>query len=126
MTRRRLRDPAELVTDPGVLEPTATLEVFGSIATVSVGGRAILPHRGQWLAARQRRVEAYGWFDELPTGRYRQSVVHLQKGRAATEQGLHEAWCRLEPGGRLLLAGGNELGVKSAVKRLAAVVVDEP
>jgi 16S rRNA (guanine1207-N2)-methyltransferase len=46
-------------------------------------------------------------------------VVHLQKGRAATWHALGEAWARLESGGRLLLVGGNELGIKSAVKRLA-------
>lgn len=126
MTRRRPRDSAELITDPGVLEPTPTLEIFGWTAAAAVGGCAVVPHRGRWLAARQRSVEAVGWFGEVPCGGYTQAVVHLQKGRAATEQGLHEAWRRLEPGGRLLLVGGNALGVKSAIKRLAAALGDEP
>jgi 16S rRNA (guanine1207-N2)-methyltransferase len=126
MMRRRPRDSAELVTDPGVLEPTPTLEIFGWTATAEVGGCAVVPHRGRWLAARQRSVEAFGWFGDVPCGGYTQAVVHLQKGRAATEQGLHEAWRRLEPGGRLLLVGGNELGIKSAIKRLASVLESQP
>mgnify|MGYP000544277341 CR=1 FL=1 len=57
--------------------------------------------------------------DDSARGPYQQAVVHLQKGRAATEEGLAEAWDQLAPGGRLLLVGGNDLGIKSAVKRLA-------
>jgi 16S rRNA (guanine1207-N2)-methyltransferase len=126
MPRRKATEPAELVTDPGVLEPRPTLEVFGSVAVAAVGGVAILPHRGRWLAARGGGIEARGWFDPNAGGPFDQAVVHLQKGRAATEQAVVEAWGRLEPGGRLLLAGGNDLGVKSAVKRFSAAFGEDP
>ena len=126
MGRRSQSDPAELITDPGVLHATPTLEVFDHRAAAAVGGVSVVPHRGRWRAARKRGVDARGWFDDELDGGFTQAVVHLQKGRAATEQGLAEAWNRLDTSGRLLLAGGNQLGVKSAVKRLTSVIGVEP
>ncbi len=119
MVPRPPSSPIDLLGDPGVLKSTPTLEIFGHKAVGAVGGVAILPNRGAYLIARRSKLAARGWFDDSTQGPYHQAVVHLQKGRAATEEGLFEAWSRLSPGGRLLLAGGNELGVKSAVKRLA-------
>jgi 16S rRNA (guanine1207-N2)-methyltransferase len=119
MVPRPSPSPADLLADPEVLEPTPTLEIFGDAAVAATGGVAVLPHRGRWLRARAAGLDAVGWFDDNARGPFRQAVVHLQKGRAATEEGLAEAWDRLAPGGRLLLAGGNDLGIKSAVKRLA-------
>ena len=119
MVPRPSSSPADLLADPGVLEAVPTLEVFGDAAVAETGGIAVLPHRGRWLRAREAGFEAVGWFDDSTRGPYRQAVVHLQKGRAATEEGLAEAWDRLAPGGWLLLVGGNDLGIKSAVKRLA-------
>ncbi|MEE4272298.1 MAG: methyltransferase [Thermoanaerobaculales bacterium] len=126
MSRRSAPDPAELVTDPGVLDATPTLEVFDHRAAAAVGGVAVVPHRGRWRDARKQGVEARGWFDDNLGEKFTQAVVHLQKGRAATEQGLAEAWSRLRHRGRLLLVGGNQLGVKSAVKRLTSVIGVEP
>ncbi|MEX1310888.1 MAG: methyltransferase [Candidatus Sulfomarinibacteraceae bacterium] len=119
MAHRRSSTPSDLLADPGVLEPVPTLEVYDHAAVAETGGIAVLPHRGRWLRAREAGLPAVGWFDDSTGGPYRQAVVHLQKGRAATEEGLAEAWDRLAPGGRLLLVGGNDLGIKSAVKRLA-------
>lgn len=124
MNRRPPSDPARLVTDPGVLEPVPTLEVFGSDGVSRVGGEAILPHRGEWLRAREGGLNAIGWFGDEPQTRFSQAVVHLQKGRAATQEGLARAWRRLDDDGRLLLVGGNDLGIKSAVKRLSAVFAE--
>lgn len=103
-----------------MLESVPTLEVYGRAAATEHGGTAVLPHRSEWLVARERDVDAIGWFDDSARGPFDQAVVHLQKGRAATAAGIVEAWERLAPGGRLLLVGGNNLGIKSAVKRLAA------
>ncbi len=125
MSRRPSSRPFELLTDEGVLDPAPTLEVFGSAGVSKVGGEAILPHRGEWLRARENGLSATGWFGDEPQSRFSQAVVHLQKGRAATQEGLARAWSRLDAGGRLLLAGGNDLGIKSAVKRLSTVF-DEP
>jgi 16S rRNA (guanine1207-N2)-methyltransferase len=122
MLRRSRSRPNELLTDEEVLDPVPTLEVFGSAGVTAVGGEAILPHRGEWLRARERGLFPRGWFDDQRQTCFHQAVVHLQKGRAATEDGLARAWSRLEGGGRLLLAGGNELGIKSAVKRLATTL----
>ncbi|HSL16929.1 MAG TPA: methyltransferase [Methylomirabilota bacterium] len=120
MSRRPRSSPAELLGDPGVLGPEPALEAFGSAAVAAVGGVAVLPLRGDWLRARAADVVAVPWWPDAGADRFAQVVVHLQKGRAATWQALAEGWRRLDPGGRLLLLGGNDLGVKSAVKRLAA------
>jgi len=120
MARRPSSSAADLLLDPGVLDAVTTLEIFDSQAVAATGGLSVLPRRGAWLDAQQAGIDARGWFDLSVPTRFTQVVVHLQKGRAATWQGLAEAWDRLEPGGRLLLAGGNDLGIKSAVKRLSA------
>ncbi len=116
---------ADLVGDPGVLEPASTLEVFGFAANGKTGGISVLPLRTDWLRAREGRIEAVPNWTAVPDLRFTQAVVHLQKSRAATWHALGEAWVRLEPDSRLLLVGGNELGVKSAVKRLSGEL-DQP
>ena len=114
--RERLR---ELVSEPGVLEPVPVLELFGWLGVARVGGRAVLPWREDWLAAQAQGVHAAARpGKDGEEDRFSQALVHLQKSRGATWYGLQEAWKRLEPEGRLILIGGNDLGVKSAVKRL--------
>jgi len=105
--------------DPDVIDPSPTLEVFGFAAVATTGGTAVLPRRDDWLDARASGVQAVPDWNDLPINGVSQAVVHLQKGRAATWHALGAAWARLEPGGRLLLVGGNDLGIKSAVKRLS-------
>lgn len=125
MAHRPKTTAADLLGDPGVLDPGPVLEVFGFRAVVEAGGISVLPRRGDWLRARDKEITAVPGWDEGPAGGFSQAVVHLQKGRAATWQGLSEVWQRLTPGGRLLLVGGNELGIKSAVKRLSGEL-DQP
>ncbi len=119
MSSRPRAAPLDLIGDAGVLEPSPVLEVYGAGAVAAVGGIAVLPRRSDWLQARETGVNAIPGWSDVPTGEYRQAVVHLQKGRDAAWQGLAEGWQRLEEGGRLLLVGGNDLGIKSAVKRLS-------
>jgi 16S rRNA (guanine1207-N2)-methyltransferase len=109
---------AELVLDPGVLADAPVLEVFGWGGVATVGGNAVLPWRAHWLAAHSSGAPGIPSVDELEPDRFAQAVVHLQKGHAATWWGIDQAWRRLRPGGRLLLCGGNELGIKTAVRRL--------
>jgi len=115
----------ELVLDPGVLAPTPTLEFGGHRAAAQTDGVAILPWRSAWLAAEAAGVRAHPRIDDLQGGLFEQALVHLQKSRDATWCDLAAAHRRLAPGGRLLLCGGNELGVVSAVKRLAREL-DQP
>ncbi len=107
-----------LIHDDGVLSEGTVLEIFGWKAVETRGGLSILPRRDQWLEALRHGVEAVGLPSGFSEGAFPQAVVHLQKGRAATQEGLTVAWENLEPDGRLVLVGGNELGIKSAVKRL--------
>jgi 16S rRNA (guanine1207-N2)-methyltransferase len=125
MAQRSRPTASDLLSDPGVLDHVPTLEVFGFAAVTTTGGAPVLPLRTEWLQAREDRIEAVSNWADVSAGRWAQAVVHLQKGRAATWQGLSEAWRRLDPGGRLLLVGANELGVKSAVKRLSGEL-DQP
>jgi 16S rRNA (guanine1207-N2)-methyltransferase len=106
-----------LLLDAGVLSDEPVLELYDSVAVRKHGGLSVLPRRDRWLEAMGAGVEAVG-LPERAGGTFPQAVVHLQKGRAATEQGLAAAWNHLEVGGRLVLVGGNDLGIKSAVKRL--------
>jgi len=101
------------------------LEFYGWKAVEPRGGLAVLPRRDDWLEALAAGVEAVGLPDRVAEGTFSQAVIHLQKGRAATQEGLATAWKNLAPGGRLLLVGGNELGIKSAVKRLAVELDQE-
>jgi len=109
---------AGLILDAGVLSDSPVLEVFGWGGVASVGGTAVLPWRAHWLAANSSGAPGIPSVDEIEEERFDQAVVHLQKGHAATWWGLDQAWSRLKPGGRLLLCGGNELGIKTAVQRL--------
>jgi 16S rRNA (guanine1207-N2)-methyltransferase len=133
MAERRPKTP--LVLDPGVLDDTPVCELGGFDAVAEVGGIAILPWRHDFLRAEaaafdalesdaQRRVAPES--RALPNASFEQCVVHLQKGRSGTWADLAEAWRLLRPGGRLLLEGGNALGVTSAVKRLAEELDQRP
>lgn len=108
----------ELILDPGVLAPTPSLEFGGQRAAAGTDGVAILPWRRAWLAAEAAGVRAHPRAAALGEARFDQALVHLQKSRDATWTDLALAWRHLSPGGRLLLCGGNDLGVVSAVKRL--------
>ncbi|RLE34261.1 MAG: hypothetical protein DRJ61_05530 [Acidobacteria bacterium] len=110
---------SDLLLDPGILSNDPVLELYGWKAVEARDGLAVLPRRDDWLQALRSGVEAVGLPDRVAEGRFSQAVVYLQKGKAATQEGLATAWKNLVPGGRLLLVGGNELGIKSAVKRLA-------
>jgi 16S rRNA (guanine1207-N2)-methyltransferase len=126
VTRRRKISVSDLLGDPGVLDETPTLEVFGFEAVSKVGGVAVLPHRRDWLDARAAGITAQPEHDEPDPGSFNQAVVHLQKSRDATWQALHETWRRLDSHGRLLLIGGNNLGIKSAIKRLTGELGHTP
>jgi 16S rRNA (guanine1207-N2)-methyltransferase len=108
----------ELIFDPGVLKDEALCEFQGYGAAERHGGVAILPWRAAWLEATAAGVAALGSAPSRDEGSFRQGLVHLQKSRAATWRDLGHAWQLIEPGGRLLVCGGNELGIRSAVKRL--------
>ncbi|MFP6639214.1 MAG: methyltransferase, partial [Myxococcota bacterium] len=116
----------ELVLDQGVLDERPICEFQAMRAVRHAGGVAVLPWRADWLEARARDLRAVAAADELLDARFSQCLVHLQKSRAATWLDLAQAWARLEPGGRLLLCGGNDLGVTSAVKRLARELEQTP
>ena len=116
---------AELALDPGVLAPGPVLEIGGWRTVAAHGGSAVVPWRGPARAAAATGVVVVPTVDELGDGPHQQALVHLEKGRDATWHGLAAAWRRLQPGGRLVLLGGNDLGVKSAVARLAREL-DQP
>ena len=117
---------AELVFDSGVLNDGALCEFQGWRAAAERRGHSVLAWRADWLQARQADVDASAGADELDDSSVGQCLVHLQKSRPGTWHDLSQAWRLLPEGGRLLLYGGNELGVVSAVKRLARELAQRP
>ena len=116
---------ADILFDPGVLGATGSVcELQGFGVAAARDGAAVLPWRGDWLRAQAAGVDAFADVTELGERLFDQCVVHLQKSRPGTWRDLADGWQRLEPGGRLLLIGGNDLGIKSAVKRLGRELGD--
>jgi len=117
---RRDRRPEALILDPGVLRDGELCEFQSELGVEHCGGTVVQPWRDRFLAAQAAELHVLSDPRELPDAQFPQVAVHLQKSRAATFEDLRQAWRVLEPGGQLLLAGSNSLGVVSAVKRLAA------
>lgn len=105
--------------DPEVLRPGPVCEFQSSQAVQAQGGVAIQPWRDVYLADQAAGVSVFAHAREIASSSFAQAIVHLQKSRAATFDDLGEAWRILAPGGELLFAGPNTLGVVSAVKKLA-------
>lgn len=118
--------PADLLHDEGVLLPSPVLELFDWDVVRSLGGLAVLPLKGEWLRATAAGVEAVSLSEKIRGERFSQAIVHLQKGKAATAEGVSAAWNALENGGRLLLVGSNDLGIKSAIRKLGTMLRQEP
>lgn len=119
VTNRRDRRPEALALDPGVLREGPVCEFQSDLAVEAVGGSVVQPWRDAYRAAEASDLHAVASARELPNSAFPQAIVHLQKSRAASFDDLAQAWRVLEPGGQLLFAGTNSLGIVSAVKRLA-------
>jgi 16S rRNA G1207 methylase RsmC len=107
------------VLDPGVLREGPVCEFQSDLGVEAHGGTVVQPWRDPFRAAEAAELQVVAEARELEDARFSQAVVHLQKSRAASFDDLAQAWRILEPGGQLLLAGSNSLGIVSAVKRLA-------
>ena len=119
---RRDRRPEALVLDPGVLREGPVCEIGGMLAVEARGGVVVTPWRDRFRAAEATELPVVSDPAEVDGASYAQVIVHLQKSRAATASDLEEAWRILAPGGQLLLAGTNSLGITSAAKRLGATL----
>lgn len=109
-------DPA---LDDGVLTAGTLLEINGFAAVQRHGGVAVLPWRAHHRSAQEQGIACVARGDELAAGTFGQALVRLAKGRAATYSDLAAAWRALVPGGRLLVAGSNDLGIGGWCRRLA-------
>jgi 16S rRNA (guanine1207-N2)-methyltransferase len=126
VTNRRERRPEALPLDPGVLREGALCEFQSDLAAAALGGTVVQPWRDRFLAAEANDLHVVASAEGLANESFRQVIVHLQKSRAATFSDLAQAWRVLEPGGQLLFAGTNSVGVVSAVKRLAKQLEQTP
>jgi 16S rRNA (guanine1207-N2)-methyltransferase len=122
----RDRRPEALVLDPGVLREGPVCEFGSSMAVEVKGGTVVTPWRDRFRAAEIGELSAAPHARDIETASFPQAIVHIQKSRAATYDDLAEAWRVLAPGGQLLLAGSNALGITSAVKKLAASLDQSP
>ena len=123
MSPRKARRSEALVLDPGVLRPGPVCEFQSSLAVAAQGGVAVQPWRDLFLADQAAGLAVHPNAREIASASFAQTIVHLQKSRAATFDDLTEAWRILAPGGELLFTGSNTLGVSSAVKRLSEALV---
>lgn len=123
---RRDRRPEALVLDEGVLREGAVCEFGSDLAVEARGGLVVTPWRDRYRAAEAAELPVAPDAAEVESAAYSQVIVHLQKSRAATFGDLAEAWRLLAPGGQLLFAGTNALGVTSAVKKLATQLDQTP
>lgn len=109
-------DPA---LDAGVSAAGPVVEWHGWRAVLRQGGTAVLPWRGDHLAATAAGITTVGDGTELAPGSCAQVLVRIQKGRDATWNDLAQAWRVLAEGGRLLVTGSNDLGIATWVNRLS-------
>jgi 16S rRNA (guanine1207-N2)-methyltransferase len=70
-------------------------------------------------SARSGRPAARTW---PPPGPYRVVALHLPLSREELEMGVHAALSVLQPGGRLLVYGANDEGIRSAAGRIEPLV----
>ncbi len=110
------RDPA---LDDGVLEPGPVLELGGWHAVARRGGLAVLPWRGDHLAALAAGLSCAPLVPARCAGRT--ALVRIQRGRTATAAAIAAAWAALPVDGQLAITGANELGIGSWCERVAAV-----
>ena len=114
---------AALLADDGVLADEPCLEFGASVAVDRVGGHAVLVWRGAALAAAAAGISTSPL---PPSGQWSQVVVHVHKSRPGTWADLARAWRCLAPEGRLLVLGGNDLGIATTLKRLGAELGQTP
>jgi 16S rRNA (guanine1207-N2)-methyltransferase len=122
---RRDRRPESLALDPDVLREGPVCEFQSDVAVAQRGGTSVQPWRDRFRAAQAEGLHVVDDARALREASYPQVLVHLQKSRAATADDLAQAWRVCEPGGQLLLAGPNRLGITSAVKKLASQLEQE-
>lgn len=122
---RPLAEADDPALDAGVLRDGPVHEWHGWQAVLRHGGTAVLPWRGDHLAATAAGIATVGNGGDLRSGSCSQALVRIQKGRDATWHDLAMAWRAVAVGGRLLVTGDNDLGIATWVKRLSKLL-DQP
>ncbi|TVR45701.1 MAG: methyltransferase domain-containing protein [Planctomycetota bacterium] len=106
---------SDLLADPGVLPPGPGLEIGDWQAVARQGGLALLHWRRHALAAEAAGVN-YQSSAEAAPGPWPWAAVAAEGNRAATLAAVAQAACALQPGGLLLLHGGNDQGIRGSVR----------
>lgn len=119
---RPLAEADDPAFDAGVIAAGPIVEWHGWSAVQRHGGTAVLPWRGDHLAATAAGLTTVGDGGELAPGSCDQILVRIQKGRDATWNDLAQAWRVVAAGGRLLVTGSNDLGIATWVKRLSGAL----
>lgn len=103
-----------LLWDDGVLLPEPTLCWQCWRPALMYGGSACLHWRADALAAQAAGVSCFT--TEPAHGCAQQAVVYTRKEREASWNDVVQAWNALPVGGRLVLVGGNDTGIKTTAK----------
>jgi 16S rRNA (guanine1207-N2)-methyltransferase len=114
-------------------EGAADALILRSLDDIAVGGQVLLVNQARSLPAvlRQRGVDCMVWNRRLvegtaasawpPPGPYDLALVRLPKARDEQAMTAHAVMGALRLGGRLILYGGNDEGIRSAVAPLEAL-----
>jgi 16S rRNA (guanine1207-N2)-methyltransferase len=117
----RWADDPERAADELVRRSLDAIDPTGRIlfANGSVGLASVLAGRGLAVAAWNRRLatsaKAEPW---PPAGPFDVALLRLPKARDEQEMAAHACLDALRPGGRLVVYGGNDEGIRSAARTL--------
>ena len=110
--------------------------ILRCLEDIAVAGRVLLASQSRALpeAIQHRGAECVVWSRRLseggtaapwpPDGPFDLALVRLPKARDEQEMTAHAALGALRPGGRLILYGGNDEGIRSAARMLEEVTAD--
>ena len=117
-------------------EGAADALILRSLDDIAVAGRVLLVNQGRSLpaAVRQRGAGCTVWNRRLvegmaaapwpPQGPYDLALVRLPKARDEQAMTMHAAMSVLQAGGRLILYGGNDEGIRSVADMLEEIAGD--
>ena len=114
-------DPCDLLNDDGVLVNRRSL-ILGSLhqrLTLTAETTAVDP----WKQHHPPTSHRLRVISEIPpSSTWPQVVVIVERHRAVLQQHIEAALLALQPNGRLVLVGGNDTGIRSAIKQCAQLL----
>lgn len=126
---------ASLLSDDDVLVPSRSLEINGfeglqhlktMVTEQDIAESISLLHwKNDWVRAQQAGIPSVS-STEGTQQTFTQVMVAAQRDRQGTLADGLEAWARCQPGGSVLLHGGNDIGIRTSGKQLGRLLQVAP